>query len=110
MYILVVYVPEAFLDDVREALFKAGCGVTGNYSRCAWQVKGTGQFLPGKDASPAVGNPGKAETVSEFRLEVVCPKERVPDAVTALEEAHPYETPAYHFLPAADLQNIIGHD
>jgi putative NIF3 family GTP cyclohydrolase 1 type 2 len=37
--------------------------------------------------------------VDEWRLEVVCPQERVGQAVAALRQAHSYEEPAYDVYP-----------
>jgi hypothetical protein len=92
---LVVFVPAEALDDVRDALFAAGAGRIGEYERCSWYAEGTGTFLAGDAASPAVGERGAEERVPELRFETVVPDDRVEDAVTALRRAHPYEEPAF---------------
>ncbi len=92
---LVVFVPEAALDEVRSALFEAGAGRIGEYERCSWYTAGTGTFLPGAGASPAIGEPGREERTPELRLETVFPEERQDEVVAALREAHPYEEPAF---------------
>jgi hypothetical protein len=92
---LVVFVPPAALDAVRDALFAAGAGRIGNYERCSWYTAGTGTFLGGEDASPAVGARGTEERVPELRLETVYPAERHEDVIAALRHAHPYEEPAF---------------
>ena len=92
---LVVFVPRESLDPLREALFAAGAGRTGNYERCSWYTEGTGTFLGGEGTSPAVGQPGREERVNELRLETVFPAERQDAVVAALREAHPYEEPAF---------------
>ena len=38
---------------------------------------------------------GKVETVEEYRVELVCEDESLPDVLVALRTAHPYEVPAY---------------
>jgi hypothetical protein len=92
---LVVFVPAAALDAVRDALFAAGAGRIGDYERCSWYTDGTGTFLGGKDTSPAVGARGREERVSELRLETVYPADRHDEVVAALRRAHPYEEPAF---------------
>jgi hypothetical protein len=92
---LVVFVPPAALDAVRNAVFDAGAGRIGDYERCSWYTEGTGTFLGGDETSPAVGERGVEERVAEYRLEVVFPAERHDDVIAALRRAHPYEEPAF---------------
>jgi hypothetical protein len=92
---LVVFVPESALDAVRDALFEAGAGRIGDYLRCSWYTAGTGTFLGGEDADPAIGERGREERVPELRLETVFPAERQREVVAALRAAHPYEEPAF---------------
>jgi hypothetical protein len=92
---LVVFVPREALDPLREALFAAGAGHTGNYERCSWYTEGTGTFLGGEGTSPNVGRAGREERVAELRLETIFPAELQDAVVAALREAHPYEEPAF---------------
>ena len=92
---LIVFVPPAALDEVRDALFEAGAGRIGDYERCAWYTEGTGTFRGGEETSPAIGEPGVEQRVVEYRLETVFPEERHEDVVAALRRAHPYEEPAF---------------
>ena len=92
---LVVFVPREALDDVRDALFAAGAGRIGDYTRCSWYTQGTGTFLGGEGSDPSVGQAGREERVAELRLETVYPVEREAEVVRALREAHPYEEPAF---------------
>jgi hypothetical protein len=98
---LVVFVPTEALDAVRDALFGAGAGRIGKYERCSWYTPGTGTFLAGEGASPAIGDPGQEERVPELRLETVYPVVREGEVVAALREAHPYEEPAF------DLYSLV---
>ncbi|EKE22713.1 MAG: hypothetical protein ACD_6C00746G0001, partial [uncultured bacterium] len=41
---LIYYVPDENLEDTKNAVFSAGAGGIGEYTNCAWQVLGTGQF------------------------------------------------------------------
>ncbi len=103
MYILVTYVPETHIEQVKTALFAAGGGAIGNYSSCSWQVKGQGQFKPGAGSDPFLGKREQLEKVDEYRLELVCSDEKAPEVAQALKSAHPYEEPAYHFVKAEEL-------
>lgn len=94
MYKIVFFVPESHLAAVKDALFAAGAGHIGDYDRCAWQVKGQGQFRPLPGSRPYLGEQGAQEVVDEYRVELVCADERLPAAVAALRASHPYETPA----------------
>lgn len=96
---LVVFVPRDALDTVREALFAAGAGRIGNYTRCSFVCEGTGTFLGGPGSAPAVGRPGVEERVREYRLEMVYPVERHDQVVAALRAVHPYEEPAFDIYP-----------
>jgi hypothetical protein len=92
---LVVFVPPAALEAVRDALFAAGAGRMGAYERCSWYAEGIGTFLGGEGTDPAIGQAGVEERVAELRLETVFPAERHDDVVSALRSAHPYEEPAF---------------
>jgi hypothetical protein len=92
---LVVFVPASALESVREALFAAGAGRIGDYERCAWYTAGTGTFLGGEGTRPSVGEAGREQRVTEYRLEMVYPGDLEADVVRALRESHPYEEPAF---------------
>ncbi|MFJ1267976.1 NGG1p interacting factor NIF3 [Legionella lytica] len=95
MYKLCFYVPASHLNNVKEAVFNAGAGTIGNYSHCAWEVLGEGQFMPLHGSAPFIGETNKVEKVSEYKVEMVCAPECIHEVITALKKAHPYETPAY---------------
>ncbi len=96
---LVVFVPADALEAVRDAVFAAGAGRIGAYERCSWYTEGTGTFLAGEGADPAVGQAGREERVPELRLETVFPGERYEEVVAALRRGHPYEEPAFDVYP-----------
>jgi hypothetical protein len=99
---LVVFVPENALDRVRDALFAAGAGRIGDYERCSWYTAGTGTFLGGEGADPAIGEAGREERVPELRLETVFPADRQREVLAALRNAHPYEEPAFDVYELAE--------
>jgi dinuclear metal center YbgI/SA1388 family protein len=94
-YKLVVFVPVESLAKVSNAVFAAGAGAIGNYSRCGFGAEGTGTFLPMEGARPAIGRRGKYEKVAEMRFETLVPAQKLEAVVAAMKEAHPYETPAF---------------
>ena len=104
----VVFVPAADAESVRAAMFGAGAGQIGDYSRCSWSVAGTGQFLPHDGAAPAVGTVGRVERLAEDRIEVIAPARLRAPILAALRTAHPYEEPAFDVFALAGLPSGVG--
>lgn len=98
---IVVFVPENDVDHVRNALSGAGAGVIGAYTHCSFNIPGTGTFLGGAGTNPAIGRSGRLEEVSEIRLEMVAPEERLGEIARVLERVHPYEEPAWDLYDLA---------
>lgn len=98
MYKICFYVPEAQAEVVKNAMFSAGAGKIGDYSHCAWQVAGVGQFLPLEGSDAYIGQVGKLEYTPELKVEMVCAEECIRDVIAAMKTAHPYETPAYQVI------------
>ena len=96
---VVVFVPEADLARVSDALFGAGAGHIGQYSQCSFRLAGTGTFFGSDATNPTVGQKGRREEVAEWRLEVICPEPAVDRVVAAMRRAHSYEEPAYDVYP-----------
>jgi dinuclear metal center YbgI/SA1388 family protein len=94
---LVVFVPFDYEDQVREALFKAGAGVLGDYERTWFASPGEGGFQVPADGRPFIGRPGEEARAGESRLEVIVPPARAEAVALAVLEAHPYEEPAFEF-------------
>jgi dinuclear metal center YbgI/SA1388 family protein len=96
---IVVFVPDKDLIRVSDALFAAGAGQIGQYRECSFRLAGTGTFFGSDATNPTVGQKGRREEVSEWRLEAVCPENAVEQAVAAMRRAHSYEEPAYDVYP-----------
>lgn len=96
------FVPESHLLAVKEAMFAAGAGRIGDYDKCAWQVKGTGQFRPLAGSNAYLGEVGQLETLDEYRVEMVCTRDVAKQVITAMKAAHPYEEPAYDLMQMFD--------
>ena len=104
LYKLVVFVPESHLRAVREAICDAGAGLIGDYADCTFRTPGIGSFRGGDTTSPFIGKRGAYEEVEEWRLEALLPESCRDAALGAMQQAHPYEEPAY------DLYRLATHD
>ncbi len=102
---IAVFVPETHREAVMEAMAESGAGVIGEYSHCSFQIKGTGTFRGSSGSKPFLGKAGSLETVDETRLEMVAPRQRIPDIIAAIKSAHPYEEVAYDVF---SLENESG--
>ncbi|AHB41891.1 hypothetical protein RAAC3_TM7C00001G0015 [Candidatus Saccharibacteria bacterium RAAC3_TM7_1] len=103
---VVTFVPIESADKVRRALGVAGAGKIGEYSFCSYSVVGKGRFVPGANASPHIGEPGKSEVVEEERIEVVCEREDAKNVIAAMKETHPYEEVAFDIYPLFDEEDL----
>jgi hypothetical protein len=103
MYKICVYVPEKYVETVKQALFDSGAGRIGNYDSCCWQSAGTGQFRPLAGSNPAVGSINTVETITEIKIELVCEDDRVTAAIQAIRDNHPYEEPAFDVWALAEF-------
>ena len=99
---LTTFVPTAQAEDVRKALFDAGCGNIGNYDLCSYNMEGEGTFRAREGATPYCGAIGELHTEREVRIETIIPAYKKAATVKALLAAHPYEEPVYDIYP---LQN-----
>jgi len=102
---LVTFIPTDHVDKVKEAVFRAGAGITGNYDCCGFTVNGTGSFRGNESADPFVGEKGKIHHEKETRFETILFSHLKNGVIKALLEAHPYEEVAYDLYPLEN-QNI----
>ncbi|VTS05651.1 Nif3-like dinuclear metal center hexameric protein [Tuwongella immobilis] len=96
---IVVFVPESDLAPVSDALFAAGAGQIGEYRECSFRTAGTGTFFGSAASNPTIGQAGRREEVSEWRLEAICPEGKIDAAIAAIRAAHSYEEPAFDVYP-----------
>lgn len=99
---VVVFVPQAKVDEVAEGMFAAGAGWIGQYHHCSFRMAGQGTFWGTDATNPTVGQAGRLEKVDEVRLEVICPRSIVPEVIAAIRASHPYEEPAF------DVQALLA--
>lgn len=98
-YKLVVFVPEEYAENVRQAIAAAGAGWIGNYSDCTFEMTGNGYFKPLEGANPFIGKISEVECVKEKRLETIVPANKLNKVLKAMSESHPYEEIAYDIYP-----------
>lgn len=106
MYKLVVFIPTGSKEKVKKAIFATGAGGIGNYSHCSFETKGLGQFMPLSGSNPTLGSHNIVEIVEEVRLEVLCTKENIKPAISAMIAAHPYEEVAYEVYNVLNLDSL----
>ena len=108
LFKVVVFLPQASIESVRDAAFEAGAGRIGRYSRCSFAAPGEGTFFGSEGARPVIGSPGRMEVVGEARLEVLVPEGRLAGVLGAVRRAHPYEEPAVDVIPLRGKAAGIG--
>jgi len=92
---LVVFVPEEYLDRVRQAICQAGGGGSGSYSCCTFAAPGQGTFVPLAGSQPFIGRHDELTRVSEYRLETILPARLTDQVLKAMRQSHPYEEVAF---------------
>jgi len=105
---LVTFVPKLHYIRVRDALFAAGAGVIGDYDACSYSSEGNGTFRAGESAHPFVGQVNVLHTELEIRMEMILPVYLKNKITSALIHSHPYEEPAYDFVPLANEWSRVG--
>ncbi len=94
-YKLVVYVPEKNIQQVSDAIFNAGGGIIGEYSKCSVRNFVEGTFEGSSLSNPTIGKANNFEIVNEIRLEVIVDSWKINSIIDAMRLVHPYEEPAY---------------
>ena len=106
MYQLYFYVPASHLELVKNALFAAGAGRYKRYEYCAWQTLGQGQFRPLIGSQPFTGDVDRLTIIPEYKVEMICIKDKIEDAIEALLGTHPYEQPAYSIIKMLNADDL----
>ena len=102
-----VYIPEQYVERLRDELYKANAGRVGNYDHCisVTQVKGYWRPLPG--STPYQGEVGRISEGTECKVEVNCKQEYIGEALKAIRRIHPYDEPLINVIP---LMNHLFED
>ena len=105
---LVTFVPSAQAEEVRNALFTAGCGCIGNYDSCSYNTEGEGTFRAQEGSHPFCGTVGELHHETEVRIETILPEYKKGEVIRALLSKHPYEEPAYDLYPLHNSWTQVG--
>ncbi len=105
---LVVFVPVAHADRIRDALFTAGAGHVGSYDQCSFNIDGTGTFRGSEKSNPFSGQRGILNHEKEVRIETIVPQTRLSGVVSAMLAVHPYEEVAYDIYPIENKYAFAG--
>ena len=100
---IVFGIPEAEANKIGNIMAEYGIGKIGNYDSCSFSSKGIGRFRPLKGANPSIGQIDKLEEVAEEKIETICQRKKLKDALKVIKKAHPYEEPAIDVYPLEDL-------
>ena len=93
MYKFFVFCPrdDKVIWGIINAAAKAGAGIVDNYTHCAFITDGFGTWLPQPGAKPTIGKIGKLSKEEEVKIEMECPKEKIPAVFAAIRKVHPYD-------------------
>lgn len=94
-----IFIPEEFIETLRDELGKVGAGHIGNYDHCMSITPVRGYWRPLPGATPYQGEVGKISTGTECKVEVNCAWELVRPALEAIRRIHPYEEALINVIP-----------
>lgn len=97
-----VYIPESYIERLRDALHQAHAGKVGNYDHCLSITNVRGYWRPLEGSSPFEGRIGEIAEGAECKVEVRCERRYVSDALQAIRQVHPYEEPLINVIPLAN--------
>lgn len=93
MYKFIVFAPkdEKIVLRIIDAAAKAGAGIIGRYTHCAFVTEGYGTWYPLPGAKPMMGNVGELSREEEVKIEMECPKDKLRDVFEEVKKVHPYD-------------------
>lgn len=62
--------------------------------------------MPSPDTQPFCGKANQLESVSEYKVEMVCDDALIKGVVQALISVHPYEEPAYEIYKILSIDDL----
>ncbi|MGM0640319.1 MAG: divalent cation tolerance protein CutA [Thermotogota bacterium] len=104
-YKIEIYVPEKYVEKIRNALNKIGACHVGNYDNVVAITQITGYWRPLKGSNPFDGEEGEISKGSECKMEIRCKYEFVKESIKKIKELHPYEEPLINVIPI--LNNLF---
>ena len=97
-----IFVPEQYVETLRDELSKVNAGHIGNYDHCLSVTNVRGYWRPLAGAEPYLGEVGKISQASECKIEINCGREDVKAALEGIRRIHPYEEPLINVIPLAN--------
>lgn len=94
-----LFIPEPYIEALRDELHKVNVGHIGNYDHCISISKVRGYWRPLAGATPYQGEIGKISEGEEYKVEVNCKREQVSDALSVIRRIHPYDEPLINIIP-----------
>ncbi len=107
-YKLIVFIPKTHLDLVANELFKAGCGLIGEFSTCNFRTKGEGSFNGSSNSNLSIDKKENFEIIDEYRLEVILDSWKLNSVIKVLRDVHPYEEPAFDIYQLKNQNSNYG--
>ncbi|MBL4710854.1 MAG: Nif3-like dinuclear metal center hexameric protein [Flavobacteriales bacterium] len=105
---LVFFCPTENIEEVKNAVFKAGGGTIGAYDFCSFSSIGEGTFRASESANPHVGEKGILHREEEYRVEIVLPSYLKNKVLSAMMKAHPYEEVAFDLYALENSWREVG--
>ncbi len=99
---LEIYVPEEYVEKIRDALADIGVGQVGEYSHVVSYQKTKGYWKPLENSNPYSGKRGEICFGNEVKMETLCGIEKAAEAMRIIKGIHPYEEPVIHIVPLLD--------
>ena len=96
---LEIFVPEQYIERLRDELSHVGAGHIGNYDHCISITDVRGSWRPLAGAVPYQGEVGEISEGTECKVEVNCKWENVQDALQVIRQIHPYDEPLINVVP-----------
>ena len=94
-----VFIPEEYIEMLRNELNKIGACKTGEYDHCLSYSSVKGYWRPLKGDAPFSGEIGQICEGQGWKIEIKCKRDLVKDALEVINEIHPYETPMIYIIP-----------
>lgn len=97
-----IFIPEAYIESLRDELHKVNVGRIGHYDHCLSITTVRGYWRPLPGSNPYLGQVGEISTGTECKVEVNCPQEHISEALAVIQKIHPYDEPLINLIPLAN--------
>ncbi len=94
-----VFIPNEYVNALRDGLGEIGVGRIGNYDHCISISDVRGYWRPLAGAVPYAGEIGEISSGQECKVEVNCKQKDVNEALRVMRDIHPYDKPLINVIP-----------